>query len=125
MEVATSASPPPPEAQVFDRADLLERLMGDEALVRLITTGFLKDIPGQIEVLRGYLETGDATGVRRQAHTIKGASANVSGQALGALAADMELAAHSGDLVAIKSRMAELQTQFARLKEAMTKALQI
>ena len=125
MEVTLCPSPPQPEVQVFDRANLLERLMGDEPLARLITTGFLEDIPRQIEVLRGFLETGDDAGVARQVHTIKGASANVSGKPLCALAADMELAAHAGDLDAVRAHMLELQTQFDRLKEAMTQALHI
>ena len=125
MDLTPSASAPEPEVPVFDRKDLLYRLMGDEALARLVVSSFLQDTPQQLRTLRSYLETGDDAGVARQVHTIKGASANVSGKPLCALAADMELAAHAGDLDAVRAHMLELQTQFDRLKEAMTQALHI
>ena len=101
----------------------MDRLMEDEDLARAVTEGFLEDIPRQIEALRGYLEAGDAPGAERQAHTIKGASANVGGEALRAVAFEMEKAARAGDVSAAGGHMAELDAQFDRLKEAMTKDL--
>jgi CheY-like chemotaxis protein/HPt (histidine-containing phosphotransfer) domain-containing protein len=125
MEVTTCASTPGPEALVFDHAKLLERMVGDAALARMFGVGFLQDIPQRIAALRGFLEVGDPASAGRQAHTIKGASANVGANALRAVAADLEWAAKSGDLDAIKSLLSELQTQFVLLKQAMTTALQI
>jgi CheY-like chemotaxis protein len=104
---------------VFDRAGMLERLMGDEELAETIAQGFLADIPRQIEALRNYLEAGDAAGAERQAHTIKGASANVGGERLRALAFEMEKAGKAGDLESIKTRMDELAATFAELKQTM------
>ena len=72
--------------------------MNDEDLARVVTESFLDDIPRQIEALRGYLDAWDAPGAERQAHTIKGASANVGGEALRALAFEMEKAGKAGDL---------------------------
>jgi PAS domain S-box-containing protein len=104
---------------VFDRAGMLERLMQDEDLARVVTESFLDDIPRQIEALRGYVEAWDAPGAERQAHTIKGSSANVSGEALRALAAEMEKAGQAGDLDSVAANMDELDREFARLREAM------
>jgi PAS domain S-box-containing protein len=112
------------EVSVFDRAGLMARLMDDEDLARTIAEGFLEDIPRQIEALRGYLEAGDAAGAQRQTHTIKGASANVGGEALRALAFEMERAGKAGDLDAVKAHLAELEMQFDRLKQVMTRELQ-
>ncbi len=106
---------------VFDRAAMLERLMNDEELARVVTASFLDDIPRQIEALRGYLDAWDAPGAERQAHTLKGASANVSGEALRALAFEMEKAGKAGDLSSVRARMDDLEREFARLKEAMAK----
>ena len=103
MEVTTCASTPGPEALVFDHAKLLERMVGDAALARMFGVGFLQDIPQRIAALRGFLEVGDPASTERQAHTIKGASANVGANALRAVAADLEWAAKAGDLDAIKS----------------------
>ena len=105
---------------VFDKAGMMARLMDDEDLARTVVEGFLEDIPKQIEALKGYLEAGDAARAERQAHTIKGASANVGGEALRAVAFEMEKAGKTGDLEAVTARLPELETQFARLKEAMS-----
>ena len=88
------------QTAVFDKAGLMARLMEDEDLARTVVEGFLDDIPKQIEALRGYLEAGDAAGVERQAHTIKGASANVGGEAVRAVAFEMEKAAKVCNLTA-------------------------
>ena len=101
----------------------MARLMQDEDLAQMLVKGFLEDIPKQIAALKGYLETGDVSGVERQAHTIKGASANVGGEALMAVALKMEMAGKAGDLDAVKTRMAELEAQFGRLNQAMTNEL--
>ena len=66
---------------------MLAQLMDDEDAARKVTACFLDDLPRQIAALKGYLETGDAPGARRQAHSIKGASANVGGERLRAVAA--------------------------------------
>ena len=58
--------------------------------------------PLQIGTLREFLAAGDAAGVERQAHTVKGASSYVGGEALCAVALLMELTAESGDLDALR-----------------------
>jgi len=108
-----------PEVPVFDKAGMMSRLMDDEDLASTVIEAFLDDVPKQIEALRGYLETGDATFAERQAHTIKGASANLGGEALRAVAFEMEKAAKAGNLEYVKSHLPELENQFTRLKEAM------
>jgi CheY-like chemotaxis protein/HPt (histidine-containing phosphotransfer) domain-containing protein len=108
-----------PEAQVFDHAKLLERVLGDQPLARMIATGFLQDFPHQIALLRDYLDGGDTLSAERQAHTIKGASANVGGKALGAVALQVEMAAKAGDLEAAKAPLTEMQAQFDRFQAAV------
>ena len=118
-----SVSDPEQKAPVFDKAGMMARLMDDEDLARTIAEGFLADLPRQIEELRGYLEAGNAPGAERQAHTIKGASANVGGESLRAVAFEMEKAAKAGDLDTVNARMAELETEFDRLRQAMQNEL--
>ena len=108
-----------PETVVFDRAGVVTRMMDDEDLARTVVEGFLEDIPRQIEVLRRCLDTGDAEGATRQAHTIKGASANVGGEALRAVALEMEKAGQAGDLAAAMTHMPDLESRFAQLEIAM------
>jgi CheY-like chemotaxis protein/HPt (histidine-containing phosphotransfer) domain-containing protein/anti-sigma regulatory factor (Ser/Thr protein kinase) len=108
---------------VFDRAGMRERLMHDDDLTQEVMQCFLDDIPRQIEALRGYLDAWEASGAERQAHSIKGASANVGGEALRALAFEMEKAGQAGDLGSVRARMDDLEREFARLKEAMAQEM--
>jgi HPt (histidine-containing phosphotransfer) domain-containing protein len=93
--------------------------MDDDDLAQAVAVGFLEDMPRQIEALRSYLEAGDAEGAVRQAHTIKGASANVGGESLRATAFEMEKAARAGDLADVVAGLPALEFRFGRLKEAM------
>jgi CheY-like chemotaxis protein/HPt (histidine-containing phosphotransfer) domain-containing protein len=111
------------ELPVFDRAGMLSRLMDDEELLQVVVEGFLGDIPVQIEALQGFMESGDIAATERQAHTIKGASANVGGETLRAVACEMEKAAKAGDMVTVKTHISELVMQFEQLKKAMTNEL--
>ncbi|MCP4723597.1 MAG: response regulator [bacterium] len=108
---------------VFDKASLMARLMDDEELAGIIAEGFIQDIPNQIAALKEFLEAGDAPGTERQAHSIKGASANVSGEALREIAFQMENAGKAGDLEIVKANMEELEMQFFKLKEALQKEI--
>jgi PAS domain S-box-containing protein len=130
-EAATAEDRPVPaaaplaEAQeagepVFDRAGMMDRLMNDEDLANTVIEAFIDDIPKQIETLRGCLEAFDAASAERQAHTIKGASANLGGKVMRAVAFKMEEAARAGDLESVRALLPRLEDQFSRLKGAMT-----
>ncbi len=126
--VRSPADPSPgsstvPDGVVFDKAGVLARLMHDEDLARKVTQAFLDDTPRQIEVLREYLQTGDLIRLERQAHSIKGASASVGGEALRAAAWEMERAAKAGDLGAAKTCLPKLEQEFDRLKQAILTSL--
>jgi CheY-like chemotaxis protein/HPt (histidine-containing phosphotransfer) domain-containing protein len=115
-----SVAAPATKTPVFDRTVMMARLLGDEDLTNTVIEGFLLDIPRQIETLQGCLEAGNVLGAERQAHTIKGAAANVAGEALRTLAFEIEQAAHGGDLDTAKASMPELEKAFDRLQQAMT-----
>jgi PAS domain S-box-containing protein len=111
----------PPASVVFDRAGMLERLMDDEELAGTVVRGFLADVPRQIEALGAYLQSGEAAGAERQAHTIRGAAANVGGEALRGVAFEIEKAGKAGDLRAANALRADLAAAFDRLREEMEK----
>jgi len=120
----------PPEVQpkvvqipVFDKVSLMQRLMDDEDLAHAVIAAFIEDIPDQIRALKNYLKTEDISGAERQAHTIKGAAANIGGEALRAVAFEMEKNGNNGDLPAIQAHMGELEMQFELLREALNKEM--
>jgi len=89
--------------------------------VRVVITGFLEDIPLQIKALKDYLGASDVTSAERLAHTIKGAAANLGGEALRAVAFEMEKSAKAGDLAAVSVRLPDLEKRFEQLKQSMEK----
>ncbi|HEY1253163.1 MAG TPA: PAS domain S-box protein [Terracidiphilus sp.] len=110
-----SLSPP-----VFDRAGLLNRTMGDEEFMQEVIHEFLIDTPRQIAALRRLIEDKDALEAGRKAHQIKGAAANVGGEAMHAVAYEMEEAGKAGDLELLAAGIDDLEVQFSKLSNAMT-----
>ena len=110
-----------PQLPVFNRAALMQRVMDDEELARVVIEGFLEDMPEQILTLKKYVEAGEFGHIQNQAHKIKGASATLGGEALRALAAALEQACLAGDLKAIATRTAQLDAQFLALQAALQK----
>jgi len=109
---------------VLDPKIILTNLMDDKELSATIFEGFLADIPIQIKALEDYLKEQSAKDVERQAHTIKGASANVGATALQDIAFEMEKAGKAGDLDAVQDDIPELLAGFATLKKAIEQVLE-
>jgi len=107
-------------APVFDKPGMLERMMGDEGMAKVILEGFLQDTPEQIQALRECLAAGDVVVAERQAHSIKGSAANVGGEALRAVAYEMEKSGRAGDLNAMRARLGDLITQSGLLSDTIT-----
>ncbi len=124
---AASAPQPPPygegQGMVFERSSLMERLMNDQELEALLITGFLEDTPPQIQALKDFLVAGEMSAVQRQAHLLKGAAANLSGESLRAVAAELEKTGRQGELPAAWAQFDALELEFERLKAALQQEL--
>jgi len=105
---------------IFDWDGLLHRLMGDEDLAKEIINDFLKQIPGNLLVVKEALNNEDLSLVQREAHIIKGASGNVGALTLQGIAEQIEIAGEEKDLVKAGSFVAELDTQLEILKNKLT-----
>ncbi len=95
----------------------LNRLSGDKDLAGKVLDRFLLDTPQQIQSLITFVAAGSVTDAQDQAHRIKGSSANIGGNALCALAGEVEKAARDGDTAALKVHTVDLNRQFLQLKE--------
>ena len=102
---------------IFDRAALMERLMGDEGLAEEVVGIFLDDTPQKIQALKRYIETGDAIRGGLEAHSIRGSAATVGGGVLWGLASELEQACKTGGVDSIKTRLVELDAAFEQLKQ--------
>jgi two-component system, sensor histidine kinase and response regulator len=112
------AAPPSPSA-VFDRTLLLERVGGDESIFIEILQVFVDDTPLRIQEMREAILKQDLANLRRAAHTVKGASANVGGAALQAAAFELETAASKGDIGSAPAQLATIISEFEKLRKAI------
>jgi CheY-like chemotaxis protein/HPt (histidine-containing phosphotransfer) domain-containing protein len=108
-----------PATPVFDQAGMASRLLGDRELIHEVIAAFLSDMPKQIAALRMLIDLKDAEGAGRKAHMIKGAASNVGGEAMRAVAYEMEQAGKTGDLEVLTAGTDDLERQFAKLQDAM------
>jgi two-component system, sensor histidine kinase and response regulator len=119
---AVSAPPAPPAApaadsgpRVFDIKDALERVEGDRDLLEEIVRIFTGECSSNMDAIRQALSAGDAPLLERLAHTIKGASANLSARAVSAAALKLEKLAATGNLADAREWVDKLQHEIGRL----------
>ena len=109
-----------PKDVIFDRNSFLDRLLGDENLAKEIIKGFLEDSLRQIATIKDAFDKKDTNGIHYQAHSLKGAAANISATALKELAYQIEVAGKTGDLTKAASLISKLDEQFLALKKRLT-----
>jgi HPt (histidine-containing phosphotransfer) domain-containing protein len=78
---------------------------------------FVKNVAGYLEALRQAMDTGDGEQVRVQAHTIKGASANISALKMKATASVLESAARERESDGWGKLFERLESEFEEFKE--------
>lgn len=62
------------DRQVVDFDQALERVAGDESMLRELAEIFLEESPGWLDDIEASIADGDAEGVFRAAHDIKGST---------------------------------------------------
>ena len=103
--------------KIIDRDTLLERCMGQRAIMQSVLTKFrecAEDILRQIEV---NVEQRQWQGVSSRAHTLKGAARGIAAEHLGDLAEAMERNARLGDSDACRELETQLQHEFHQCLE--------
>ena len=119
-----AAGPPPAKTSslVLDSAALMQHVDGDASLLAEVLGLFQQDKEMLIVDLRGAVERGDAQGIERAAHRLKGALATLGARAaseaarkLEKLGADGAVAGTGDALQEIESEMAKLEPELAEL----------
>ena len=105
---------------VLDKEASLVRLDGDTELWNEIRDIWMEDIQNLIAAVRTALEAQSADGLRRAAHAIKGASANVGAVRVAAVARDMEHAAPDADWDVLGTAMRDLSAETESAREALS-----
>jgi len=97
---------------VFDRDELLQRAFGDEDFCNELVNDFSIDTPDYLERLQQAVENEDTIAAAKEAHTLKGASANIGAHALRAAAFEMEKAANAEDSDLLRGLMTQIKREF-------------
>ncbi len=101
---------------VFNRGELLDRLGGNQELLKEVIQVFLNDVPLQIENLKKRLAEEEKAAVVRQAHTLKGAAANIGAERVRETAWELEQAAGGGDWEKVRAVARALESRVESLK---------
>jgi two-component system sensor histidine kinase/response regulator len=104
---------------ILDRTAALERVEGDAELLQELVDLFLADAPERMADIRGALAARDAEALRKAAHSLKGAAANLSAVALASAAKRLEDAGRMADFATAAHACAALQEEIDRLQEAL------
>jgi HPt (histidine-containing phosphotransfer) domain-containing protein len=86
----------------------LEQTAGDEELLEELLTLFKDSAAADLEQLRQAITAGDASGVIRAAHSLKGASASLGIEGIRELAMVMESDAREGSIAVAQGRVEEM-----------------
>jgi HPt (histidine-containing phosphotransfer) domain-containing protein len=92
---------------------------GDERLLADVVQIFLKDSPGWVAEIRSALARADAAGLRRAAHTLKGAVGYFGAAEVGGAALRLEELGRAGDLAAAPAALETLEQALSRLRPAL------
>jgi two-component system sensor histidine kinase/response regulator len=117
-EAQTGPSAPLDDLQ-FDSADLVERLMGNEALAKRIAGTFIESMPGQLAALANAIQGSDLRAAMLAVHTIKGAAANLGAVSMRNFASKMESLGNGGALASASEILPELAATFDSLKTVL------
>lgn len=102
----------------IDFTRIQETSGGDIEFEQELFAAYLEDCAERLGRLEAARAAGDDTTFRREAHTIKGASANVGTTRLHELAHDLEAAGLSDGIV-IEKQMALIDAEFQHVKTAI------
>jgi PAS domain S-box-containing protein len=95
--------------------ELMERIDGDVEFVAELSDIFREDYPRHLAAAHAFLDAGDAEGLKRTAHALKGALANLAATHAASVAAQLERLGGIGDLATGAVTLSELETELPRV----------
>lgn len=118
-------SSPATEAIPVDFTQLKKMVGDNRVLFRKLGDQALQEYPAMFARMLQAVQQGDAQGLERLAHTLKGSVANLGAEAPRRLAYSLELLGKSGDTAAAAAILFELEKELERLYAFFTSPLWI
>ena len=104
-------------------SDAIERLGGDEELLREIARAYLQERAALIGDLQQAVRSGRPERIERAAHTVKGCVANVGAERAVQLALQIEQAGRAGEIAPAAGLLERLRGELAAVDTALTDLL--
>jgi signal transduction histidine kinase/DNA-binding response OmpR family regulator/HPt (histidine-containing phosphotransfer) domain-containing protein len=109
--------------EALEKIRMLSRERGD-ALVQKVINAYVDDTPQQLSTLRRAIDGMDTGNVRRIAHTLKSASANVGADALAALCKEMEHLGRADTTEGADVLLTDMEQEFQAVRNSLTALLE-
>ena len=119
---AAAAATPTDEGsagQIVDREAMLALVGGDAELLQDVVGLFLREYPAQLELVRQELVGGNAEGLRRAAHSLKGAVGNFSTRGPFEVALELETMGRDGNLGGAEEACGRLEKLLDQVAEEL------
>ncbi len=101
----------------WNKAFALEQTAGDEELLEELLTLFQDSSTSDLELLRQAVAAGDAAGIVRAAHSLKGAAASLGIEGVRQVAAEMETDARQNSITIAQEKLSIMADLLGQLKD--------
>lgn len=113
------------ELAKLDCAVALERLGGDEELLREVAGLFLDEYPMLMDEIRTAAASGDAELLQRAAHSMKGSVSNFGADGVYQAAFALEQMGRTGNLEAVEACIDRLQCALTHIRPALQELAEV
>jgi two-component system sensor histidine kinase/response regulator len=103
----------------LNSAVALERLGGDEELLREVAQLFLEEYPSLVIQIRDAVAANDADALQRAAHSLKGSVSNFGADAAYQAAFDLELMGRNRELAQARNGLVALEDSLNYIQPAL------
>lgn len=103
--------------EIIDVPEFLDRVMEDKDLLKELLDIYVADFDQKRGELSIAIETKDFDTIRNVAHSLKGASGNISAKPLREVCMTLENKGKSGDSEGLEQLLTDLDKQYAALQE--------
>jgi HPt (histidine-containing phosphotransfer) domain-containing protein len=107
----------------FDRALALDRVGGDEELLREVAQLFLRECPVILSQIREAVTSHDASRIMELAHTMKGSLATMGAENGAQTALALENMGRRNDLNGSEDALAKLEASLSVLQEELSREI--
>jgi HPt (histidine-containing phosphotransfer) domain-containing protein len=109
---------------VLDEAALLARVDGDREFLKELIELFIADCPNQLAAILDAIARGDADGLRRASHSLRGSVSNFFAPASVEAALRLETRGRTGDLAGVEEEFGHLENVIGELCTALDSSIE-